>query len=72
MEERSGKETEVIVVKRGGKTKKVETDKLMEVLERMAESMERIVDGVESLVEGQEKLIEEQRSMGLGLEVLYG
>ena len=50
--------------------KKVEMDKLMEVLERMAELMERIADGVESLVEGQERLIVEQRSMGLGLEVL--
>ena len=58
-EERSGKEIETIVVKRGGKTKKAETDKLMEVLERMAESMERIADRVESLVEGQERLIVE-------------
>ena len=69
-EERNGKEMEKIVVKRGGKTKKAEMDKLMEVLERMAESMERIADRVESLVEGQERLIVEQRSMGLGLEVL--
>ena len=44
-EERSGKVEETIMVKRGGRTKKAETDKLTEVLERMAESMERIADG---------------------------
>ena len=63
-EERSGKAEETIMVKRGGRTKKAEMDKLMEVLERMVESMERIADGVESLVEGQERLIVEQVGIG--------
>ena len=69
MEERSRKEMETIVVKRGGKTKKVETDKLTEVLERMVELMEQIVDRVESLVEGQERLIvcgAEVNGIGIG------
>ena len=69
-EERSGKGEETIVVKRGGKTKKAEMDKLTEVLERMAESMERIADRVESLVEGQEKVLirvmEEKQKMEKG------